>query len=224
MGIRTAWALATADHKVLRRQFENVERTARELLGTVCFSFEDTPDRKQMIATTRSFGEKIFSLDDLASAITTFTSMAAVKLRAQQSMANCIQVFARTSHFTKGERFGGSRIIAMPYPTDDTRDLTQAALAGLRQFYEPGPAYAKAGIVLSQFVERGTITGDLFAPEPRANSAALMSVMDAINAKQGRGTIRLARDRSSATWNMRRELLSQEYTTNWAGMQRALCK
>ena len=85
----------------------------------------------------------------------------------------------------------------MPYPTDDTRDLAAAAMYGLADLYRPGVAYAKAGIVLTQFVERGAITGDLFAPKPRAGSEAVMSVMDAINAKQGRGTLRLARDTSA---------------------------
>ena len=105
----------------------------------------------------------------------------------------------------------------------DTRDLLQAALAGLRAMYREGPAYAKAGVILSQFVERGAITGDLFAPQPRGNSEQLMRVMDAINAKQGRGTIRLGRERAGGSWSMRRELLSPAYTSDWQGLPRGRC-
>ncbi|WP_137887706.1 translesion error-prone DNA polymerase V subunit UmuC [Pseudomonas sp. 2FE] len=226
IGINSAWQLATADPKLLRRQFNvNVERTARELLGLPCFPFVDgSPDRKQMIACTRSFGGRILSLDLLEGAVATFTGNVAAKLRQQSSLANCLQVFARSSPFdTTGEHYSASRIVAMPYPTDDTRDLTNAALSGLRALFRAGPRYAKAGVILSQFVERGSITDDLFAPKPRPNSEQLMRVMDAINAKQGRGTLRLACDPVGGSWSMRRELLSPAYTTSWMGLQQAKC-
>ncbi|SIQ99447.1 translesion error-prone DNA polymerase V subunit UmuC [Aquipseudomonas alcaligenes] len=223
LNIHTAWQLATADPKLLRRYFNvNVERTARELQGVPCFPFEDGgPDRKQQIICSRSFGEDVFSLDQLEAAVTTFASTAAGKLRSQESLANCVQVFARTSPFGRGEPFSGARIIAMPYPTSDTRDIAQAALRGLRSIYRPGPAYRKAGVMLTQFVERGAFTGDLFAPKPRQGSDALMQVMDAINARQGRGAVRLARDASAGQWSMRREMLSPAYTTSWQDLPKA---
>lgn len=226
LNIKTAWDLAAADPKLLRRVFNvNVERTCLELQGITCFQFYDgTPERKQMIASTRSFGEKVFALEALEQAVAAFTTNAAAKLRKQRSLANCIQVFARTSGFGPGPQYGGSRIVVMPFPTDDTRDLVQGALAGLREFFKEGPAYAKAGVVLSQFEERGAVTGDMFAPSPRKGSEQVMAVLDAINAKQGRGSIRLARDTSAAKWSMRRDYLSAPYTTSWAGLQRAFCK
>lgn len=223
LGIKTAWQLATADPKLLRRAFNvNVERTARELQGVPCFPFGDSgSERKQQIICSRSFGEDVFSLDQLEAAVTTFASTAAGKLRSQESLANCVQVFARTSPFASSEPYSGARIIAMPYPTSDTRDIAQAALQGLRSFYREGPAYRKAGVVLTQFVERGAFTGDLFAPVPRAGSDQLMQVMDAINAKQGRGAVRLARDASAGQWSMRREMLSPAYTTSWKDLPKA---
>ncbi|AJE23799.1 translesion error-prone DNA polymerase V subunit UmuC [Azotobacter chroococcum] len=224
-GITTAWQLASADPKLLRRRFSaTVERTARELQGIACFPFADgSPERKQMILCSRSFGEKVFVLEQLERAVATFTAHAAVKLRQQASLANCLQVLARTSLFSPVDPFSGSRVIALPYPTDDTRDLVQAAIGGLRAFYLSGPAYVKAGVVLSQFVERGVTTGDLFAPKPRSNSEPLMGVMDAINAKHGRGTVRFGRENAEGSWAMRRELLSPEYTTSWQGLPRARC-
>lgn len=223
LNIHTAWQLATADPKLLRRYFNvNVERTARELRGIACFPFVDgSPERKQQIICSRSFGEEVFSLEQLEGAVTAFSTTAAGKLRAQASLANCVQVFARTSPFTKSEPYSGARIIALPFPSSDTRDIAQAALAGLRSLYREGPAYAKAGLVLSQFVERGSITGDLFAPKPRQGSDELMRVIDVINAKQGRGAVRLARDTAGGAWSMRREMLSPAYTTNWKELPKA---
>jgi DNA polymerase V len=223
LNIQTAWQLATADPKLLRRYFNvNVERTARELRGIACFPFVDgSPERKQQIICSRSFGEEVFSLEQLEGAVTAFSTTAAGKLRAQASLANCVQVFARTSPFTKSEPYSGARIIALPFPSSDTRDIAQAALAGLRSLYREGPAYAKAGVVLSQFVERGSITGDLFAPKPRQGSDELMRVIDVINAKQGRGAVRLARDTAGGAWSMRREMLSPAYTTSWKELPKA---
>lgn len=223
LGIKTAWQLATADPKLLRRRFNvNVERTARELQGVPCFPFGDSgPERKQQIICSRSFGEKIVSLESLQGAVASFVGTAAGKLRAQGSLANCLQVFARSSHFGTGLPYSGSRIVALPYPTDDTRDLLAAAMHGLVDLYRDGVAYAKAGIVLTQFVERGATTADLFAPKPRAGSEAVMSIMDAINAKQGRGAVCLARDASARPWAMRQEMLSPAYTTCWQGLPRA---
>lgn len=222
--IRTAWELATADPKLLRRRFNvNVERTARELAGISCFPFVDgTPERKQQIICSRSFGSRLTALEDLEAAVAAFVDTASAKLRAQGSLANCLQVFAQTSAFS-ADYYGNSRIVALPFPTDDTRDLLQAAMAGLRHLYRPGPEYAKAGVMLSQFSERGTVTDDLFAPKPRENSAALMRVMDAINAKQGRGAIRLARVQPEGNWKMKREFLSPAYTTSWEHLPKARC-
>lgn len=225
LSIKTAWQLANADPKLLRRYFSvNVERTARELCGIPCFPFGDTgPERKQQIISSRTFGEKIYRLESLRSAVAHYTSVAAAKLRAQGSLANCIQVFAQSSAFAPGERFSGTRIMALPYPTDDTRDLVAAAQQGLGAMFREGVAYAKAGVILSQFVERGAITGDLFAPAPRSGSKAVMQVMDAINARQGRGAIRLGSDHEGGGWVMRQKHLSPTYTTSWQGLPQARC-
>jgi DNA polymerase V len=220
LGVKTAWQLANADPKLLRRYFSvNVERTARELCGIPCFPFAEVgPERKQQIISSRTFGEKIYRLETLRSAVAHYTSVAAAKLRAQGSLANCVQVFAQSSSFAPGERFSGTRIMAMPYPTDDTRDLVAAAHKGLGELFREGVAYSKAGVILSQFVERGAITGDLFAPAPRTGSKALMQVVDAINARQGRGSIRLGSDHEGGGWVMRQKLLSPAYTTSWLGL------
>ncbi|CAM3791138.1 translesion error-prone DNA polymerase V subunit UmuC [Vreelandella rituensis] len=217
MGVKTAWELAKMDARLLRRIFGvTVERTARELAGERCFEVGESPGPKQMIAATRSFGRKITRYEDIAAAIATHTVRAAAKLRAQGSLCQCLQVFARTSAFAKqGQSYSGQRIVALPCPTDDSRTLVSAALEGLAHLYREGPRYAKAGIVLSQFVAGDRYTPDLFAPPPRPKSHDLMRAMDAINAKMGRATVRLAREDAGHGWQMRRELLSPRYTTVW---------
>ena len=218
MGISLAVQLADYDRKTLRRMFSvNLERTARELSGERCFELEDGPEPKQMIACTRSFGERVYDLPPLAEAVASYTSRAAEKLRAQRQFCQVVQVFIRTGAFTTGSaHYSRSATVPLPFPSSDTRDLVAAAQAGLRAIYTAGPAYAKAGVILMDFVGAGQHTPDLFAPPPRPNSDRLMAVIDAINRREGRNTICPARTVAKRKWSIKREHLSRRFTTDWA--------
>lgn len=98
--------------------------------------------------------------------------------------------------------------------------LTQAALEALRSFYREGVLFAKAGVILSNLMEEQGMTHELFE-RPLRNSDSLMKVMDAINHKQGRGTLRLARDVEAGPWKMNRDYLSAAYTTRWSDLPNA---
>ena len=45
-----------------------------------------------------------------------------------------------------------------------------------------------------------------------------MHALDAVNARYGRGSLRLAAEGLSKPWQIRREHLSPRYTTDWAGL------
>ncbi len=218
MGIKQAVQLADFDRKTLRRLFNvNVERTARELAGERCFELEESPEPKKMIACTRSFGERVYELALLEQAVATYASRASEKLRLQNQMCRMVQVFVSTGAFTEGaERYSRSACVPLPYPSADSRDIVEAAQAGLRAIYASGPAFAKAGVILADFVDAGHFTDDLFAPAPRPNSSRLMNVVDDINRRQGRNTVRLARTLSDTGWGMKRERMSKRYTTSWS--------
>jgi len=59
----------------------------------------------------------------------------------------------------------------------------------------------------------GEFSDDLFAPRQSPTCARLMQVMDDINGRWGRGTMRAASVPASPDWGMRREMMSQSYTT-----------
>ncbi len=63
--------------------------------------------------------------------------------------------------------------------------------------------------------QRGELTPDLFAPKPRRGAERLMAVVDQINRREGRDTVRIGRVPAAPVWAMRREMLSQRYTTRW---------
>lgn len=214
--ITTAWQLATAPAAVLRKQLGvTVERTARELAGVQCFALEDGPVLKQSITASRSFGNKVDRCKDLESAVASFVARSASKLRAQGSACQLMQVFARTSPFGDGPKYGATRTIEFTSPTSDTRRMTGAAMEAVRDLYRPNVPFAKAGVILSGFSEKVGCTQDMFAPQDSPKSERLMGVMDAINRKEGAGMIRLARERGGSGWTMRQDFLSPRYTTRW---------
>ena len=78
-----------------------------------------------------------------------------------------------------------------------------------------GYKYQKAGAILSGLVDTQARQADLFGLSPISNKTEVMGVIDAINARMGRGTIRLASEVITKNWLMRRDNKSQNYTTGW---------
>lgn len=224
MGIETALDLQRYDQKTLRRMFNvNVEKTALELAGVACFGFEESVEPKQTIASTRTFGERVTTLGGLREAVATYATRACVKLRAEGQRASCLQVFIQTSRFDE-RPYSRTAICSLEIPSADTRDFVAAALAGLQRIFVPGYRYAKAGIVLSQFSSPSAYQPDLFAPQPRRNAEALMGVIDQVNARYGRGSIRLAIEPPVAQWAMKRDYLSPSFTTDFNQLKSVKCQ
>jgi len=220
MNINKAIQLAQYDKKSLRQMFNvNIERTARELEGQVCFDLSEGPEPKQNIASTRMFGKRVYDILELRQAVASYAAKAAVKLRKEGMLTSCLQVFIQTSRFDD-RPYSKATIIGLESPTDDTRELIAAAQAGLTRIYRPDTPYAKAGILLSQFVPKKGYIPDLFAKPERKNNDQLMSLMDSINKVQGAGTLRFAIEPESSSWGMRREFLSPAYTTKWKDLLR----
>lgn len=74
---------------------------------------------------------------------------------------------------------------------------------------------SKCSILLTDLSPRGEVTMDLFAPAARARSDKLMAAVDAINKREGRGTVRLGRVPVDPDWGMKREMKSRYFTTRW---------
>lgn len=220
LGISTASELAQANPSMLRQQFNVVlERTARELNGEACLAMGQEPQPKQMILSSRMFGQRQTQLAPISEALASHLSRAAEKLRTQGSLCSALLVGLRTGH--DSPRSPREAILCpLPYPSDDTRELLIVALEGLRQLYRPGFAYSKCSVQLCDLRPRTECTTDLFDSRPNARSKQLMQVLDAINGKQGRDTLRLGRIPAKPEWSMRRDMLSPRYSCHW----QELCK
>ncbi|WP_044870078.1 Y-family DNA polymerase [Pseudomonas sp. LFM046] len=215
MGIKTAWDLAHADAWTLRNKFSVVvEKTARELRGIACLELEDAAPPKQEICCSRMFGKRLHDLAPIREAVATYAARACEKLRAQGSMCKQVRVSIRTGMFNPDEpKFAKGVAVELPYPTDDTRLITKAAAEGLEIVYRPGYAFRKAEVLLMDLRQPGEFTLDLFAPVQSERASKTMAVMDAINSRWGRGTVRPGGVPAAPDWGMRRELMRLSYTT-----------
>lgn len=215
MGIKTAMDLAKADAWTLRKNFSVViEKTARELAGTPCLELDEPDPPKQEICCSRMFGKRLTELAPIKEAVATYVMRASEKLRSQNSLCKKIRVSIRTGMFNPDEaKYANGVLIELPYPTDDVRLLTNAAVNAVERVFRPGFKYSKAEVMLINLCQPGEFTEDLFAATQSAEATKLMTVLDKINERWGRGTMRSAGVPINPDWAMRRGMMSQSYTT-----------
>lgn len=218
MGIMTVRDLKRAPPKMIRTQFSvMLERTLAELNGEACLTLEEIAPAKQQIMASRTFGEYVYSFDELAQAVVTYTTRAAEKLRRQASLAGAIQVTIRTNPFkTNVPQYQRGLLVPLPTPSDNTRQLARAALFGLRRLFRPGFAYQKAGVMLSELIPIAQRPRTLFDDTAaQARSQSTMRVMDSINRIMGEHTLHLLGEGLEKRWKMRRGHKTPNYTTRF---------
>jgi DNA polymerase V len=234
-GIHTALDVIRMDPGTVRRRWSVVlERTVRELQGQSCIALDDAPPAKREIACTRSFGRPVTDLAPLVEAVSEFAGRAAEKLRLQNGMAGQILTFIQTSPFRQNDRqYARSITTPMRRPTADTGLLTQSAIAGLKAIYRPDFRYAKAGVMLLDLQDASVEQCELDLDGSGPDRSELMAVMDRINMRYGRGTLKLASagiatklvdveadadaDHRNAgqRWQMKQQHRTQDYMTDW---------
>lgn len=226
MGIKSAMDLAKADPWTLRKKFSVViEKTARELAGTPCLELDEPDPPKQEICCSRMFGKRLKELPPIKEAVATYMMRASEKLRAQGSLCRKIRVSIRTGMFNPEEaKYANGVVVDLPYPTDDVRLLTKLAVDALDHVFRPGFKYSKAEVMLLNLCQPGEYTEDLFAASQPGASTKLMGVLDEINQRWGRGTLRSASVPTNPDWGMRREMMSQSYTTRLDQLWSVACK
>jgi len=225
LGIKSAMDLAKADPWTLRKKFSVViEKTARELAGTSCLELDEPDPPKQEICCSRMFGKRLTELPPIKEALATYMMRASEKLRAQGSLCKKVRVCIRTGMFNPDEaKYANGVVVDLPYPTDDVRLLTKAAVDAVDHIYRPGFKYSKAEVMLLNLCQPGEYTDDLFAVSQPAEATRLMTVLDQINERWGRGTLRSASVPTNPDWGMRREMMSQSYTTRLDQLWRISC-
>ncbi len=217
IGVCTVADLAGSSPEKIRRRFSvNLQRTVYELNGQPCFTLESSPANKHQILCSRSFAQRITTLDELREAVCTYTARAAEKLREQGQKARQITVFIRTGGYSTTERhYSNSAQRRLDFPDNDTLALVHAATSALQSIWRSGYRYAKAGIMLTDLCSATEVQPGLFDhTSEQQHRPALMQAVDAINSS-GRGRVWFGGQGIKEDWRMKRTHLSPAYTTRW---------
>lgn len=213
-GINTALALRDVDTRWARKMMTVVgARIVMELRGVSCLPLEKCPPPKKSIGCTRSFPVAINELDELREPMAVYTTHVAERLRQAGLAASAMFVFIETSSHASEPQHVGATTIKMVYPTNSTQELLQQALEVLGRIYKPGYDYRRAGIILHGLVPADQLTGRLFSNEAMEKFKLIMPVMDRLNRKYGRDTLRFGAARPNGRWRTKAERSSPHYTT-----------
>lgn len=223
--INTAYDFAKQPLELVRSLMHIAgEKTWRELHGDPCIDFEEVNKEKQQITVSRSFSTELTSLEELQQQVALFTSMAAEKLRKQQSVCNAIIVFMTTNrHRTDKAQQIANQLITLPAATDSTLELVKVATSTVAELFKNPYAYKKAGIILTDIMPKNAIQTVLFDEVDHVKHNKLMSVLDEINKKQGARSVVVA----SAGFEgikMNQQHLSPHYTSDWNDILVVNCK
>ena len=227
LGIHTAAQFADKKESWVRSHFNiTTVRTWKELNGESCISIDELPQKKS-ICTSRSFSDEgISDKDVIEEAVANFAVRCAEKLRRQDCVCQGITVFAWTSRFNgNAPEYTLHDSLVLPIATQAQDEIVGAALTILRSRY-PKPIdsrpdrpelafrFKKAGVILWQISPDNPRQQDLFDTIDRHRQKALMEAIDAINRKNGHGTIRQAIQGTACRFDLKREYMSQRFTTN----------
>ncbi len=214
-GFISAYDLSQADEGWIKRKYSVVmQRTVQELNGKSCISIEDLPAKQQLLVS-RSFRERVTNFSHIRSLLAGYISRACEKLRFQGSVTQSISVFIRTSPFSEGEGYSNSMTISLNQYTADTSTLIKAGIYALERIFKDGYEYQKAGIMLFDIVPDHFQQLCLFQTEKyNQNARKRMKLLDHINGKYGKQTLRFASE-SKKRWYMHQNHLSPGYTTKW---------
>ncbi|MGN0028556.1 MAG: DUF4113 domain-containing protein [Marinilabiliaceae bacterium] len=237
-GIYTAADFCKATEAQIQRLMGiNGVRVRNELLGVDSVMNEDTDTGKKSICTSRSFASMVTSIEEMRPIIANFASMAAARLRAQNSVANIVSVFVASNVFRDDlKQYSNITNMVLPEAVDNQIEIVRAADAGLVSIFRKGVAYKRAGVILSGISSAKAVQMSIFYQRP-ANAekmSKISKVVDALNTSGGANLVHLASQMSERPTNLsqgaangqkskdnpflsnlRRDHISNRYTTDW---------
>jgi DNA polymerase V len=226
MGITTAAHLRDAPSDLIQERFGVVlVRTQQELRGLPCMGIEEVESDRQQIMVSRSFGERVEDHQAFEHAVATFAVRACEKLRSRGLTAGGVWVFGNSDTFRPELRqHHPSKSTSLIAATSDTRLVLSVVRLLMHGMLKSGIAYKRGGVALLDLARPEDRQADLFAPATVGNDA-LMSTLDTINRRFGRGTIGFGASgwQEKPAWGMRQHHLSPCYTTRIRDIPTARC-
>ncbi len=225
--ILTAYDFTKPQHEAWIRKEMGIlgMRLKYELEGKSVLDLEPIKEQKKSIATTRSFPKQLSDWDSLRERVATFAAVCAEKLRKQNSCCHTIIVMlVIDKHKYESQKYYFNKAITLPYATNSTLTISNAAIAILKELYvgNENIKFKKAGVIVTEFIDENKKQLQLFEEE-NPKHLALMKAMDIINAKIGDRKVKLASQDLKVTWNMKQNHLSPNYTTKFKEILEIKC-
>lgn len=231
-GVKTAWELSQLDESIVQSQFSVVvARTVMELNGISCLPLEKSTPNKQQIICSRSFKQRLVTIDELVQAITRYAVRAMEKLRAQGSITGLISISIRTGLFDHHKKqYQRSINVSLPSHTQDTQLVIRVAKNLLMQIFREGYEYQQAGITLgkirpaNELVQTelfGAVIGSNTTKDPLMQQA-LMESVDRIN-KRFPQKLSFSTSSLKQAWHYEVQNKSPRYTTHRGDLVRVRC-
>jgi DNA polymerase V len=191
-------------------------RLHQELWGKPCNVIRDVAERSKGIESSQSFNNYQTELEKIEEASAMHAATIALKLRQQKSMALMLTVYLRTNkHNVKHDQHYPSITVKIPFASNSTHEITKICVQAIRAIWQPGYNYLKTGARATGIIPAGEVQYNLFNGYDNSKQQKLSGLMDDINARYGRGSLRLAAEGYDKTWIMKQEFLSKQYTTKW---------
>lgn len=217
LGITTPLEFADKKESWVRSHFAKPGvQTWKELNGIPCIDTAEVAQR-QTICTSRSFGSMVTDYDELQASVASFAASCANKLRGQHSLTSAVTVFVSSNRFREDIPLYANEQTRMLFiPTSDTIEITQAALAVLKEIYREGICYKKAGVILGHITDASCMQQYLFDEvKNRPERMQLMKSIDALNHRFGLRKIHLAVEgEEKQTWHGKSEYRSGNYLSD----------
>ena len=211
MGINSVLDLKQTNPAKINLYFNvNIERTVVELNQSVCFPVVTEAPKKNEILSSRSFGRPVSTIEMLSEAITTFLSRATFKARRQEMLASSVTLFIRSSPH-KDNYYTNAIRIPLAFPTNHHNLILPLALEGLRAIFKPNIQYIKCGVLLSGLISESIQQKNLWLNFDNSS----MEVVDKINSKFNKKSVRLGTEPLNPEWQMRQLNKSRSFTTSW---------
>ena len=100
--------------------------------------------------------------------------------------------------------------------------INNLAIEMLKEVYQEGEAYKKAGVIVTEIIPEDQKQFHLFDDE-NPKYSKIMQVMDEYHKKTGERKIRLGNQDLQRTWKMKQYNLSNKYTTNFKDILEIKC-
>lgn len=189
-------------------------RLHKELRGESCLELDEVTPPKKGICTSRSFGKKLTSFDDVLEATASYAAKCARKLRNQKSCARLVTVFVQTNPFSEnGRQYYNSKTICMPVATNSNIELIHYATLVLKAIFKPHYWYKKSGVIATEIIPETQIQFDMLDEVDREKHNSLMKAMDGLTDRFGRNKVQVAAQGTNKSWSLKSDYKSPCYTT-----------